>query len=241
MSQKCLILGASSEMGRALITKLDNHYDELICHYHRHHEALLDLQKTIKTPMTLIQADFSDDQSTASFINELKLHPEITHVVHCPSIPLDLKAFKKMEWASFDKLWKVSVRSAFEVSKAVLPAMVKAKKGKMVFVLSSVTSGQAPSFMSDYVTSKYALLGLVKALASEVASHQININAVSPSMVETQFLEKIPPLTIEISADKNPMKRNAKIEDIIPMICFLLSDEANFITGQNILITGGEQ
>jgi len=241
MSQKCLILGASSEMGRALIMKLDNHYDELICHYHRHQEALLELQKTIKTPMTLIQADFSDDQSTAAFIDELKHHPEITHVVHCPSIPLDLKAFKKMEWASFDKLWKVSVRSAFEVSRAVLPSMVKAKKGKMVFVLSSVTSGQAPSFMSDYVTSKYALLGLVKALASEVASHQININAISPSMVETQFLEKIPPLSIEISAENNPMKRNARIEDIIPMICFLLSDEADFITGQNILITGGEQ
>ncbi len=241
MNRKCLILGASSEMGRALIVKLDGQFDELICHYHRHNEALLELQKTIKTPMTLIQADFSDNQSTSLFIKELAQHPNITHVVHLPSIQLDLMSFKKMDWTSFDKLWKVSVKSAFEVSKAVLPAMVKAKSGKMVFVLSSVTSGQTPSFMSDYVTSKYALLGLMKALASEYASHQININAVSPSMVETQFLQKIPPITIEMSAESNPMKRNAGIEDIIPMICFLLSDETNFINGQNILISGGQQ
>lgn len=240
MSRKCLILGASSEMGRALIMKLDGQYDALICHYHRHNEALLDLQKRIKTPMTLIQADFSDDLSSASFIKELTQHTDITHVVHLPSIPLDLMAFKKMQWTSFDKLWKVSVKSAFEVSKAVLPPMVKAKKGKMVFVLSSVTSGQSPSFMSDYVTSKYALLGLVKALASEYASHQISINAVSPSLVETQFLQNIPPLSIEISAEGNPMKRNARIEDIIPMICFLLSDETSFVNGQNIIISGGE-
>ena len=119
--------------------------------------------------------------------------------------------------------------------------MVKAKNGKIVFVVSSVASGQSPAFMSDYVTSKYALLGLMKALASEMAAHHVCLNAVSPSLTETVFLKNIPELAIEMSAEKNPMKRNAQVKDVVGMISFLLSEKADFITGQNILISGGEQ
>lgn len=240
MNRKLLILGASSEIGRALIQQVDGIYDELICHYNQNVSALIELQKSIKSPISLIQADFSQAESTASFIDELSKIQGITHIVHLPSVPLNLKAFKKTQWRDTQKLIDVSVRSIYEVLKVLLPSMIKAKSGKVIFVLSSVTSGQSPAYMSDYVTSKYALLGLMKALASEMAPHQLCINAISPSLTETAFLQNIPALSIEMSAEKNPMKRNAQVQDIVPMIQFLLSEEANFINGQNILISGGE-
>lgn len=238
--RKILILGASSELGQALIMSLEGQYDEMLCHYRSNKQALIDLQKNVKTPLSLIQADFADEKSTKAFADQIASIQDIVAVVHLPSIPLDPKAFKKTRWEETQTLIDVSVRSIYEVLKRVLPEMTKAKHGKIVMVLSSVTGGSAPAFMNGYVTSKYALLGLMKALASEMAPYQVCINAVSPSLIQTAFVSKLPELTIEISADKNPMKRNAQVKDVVPMIRFLLSDDAGFITGQNIQISGGE-
>jgi len=240
MSHKILILGASSDMGMALIQAIDGNYDEIICHYHSSDKALLELQKTLKTPLKMIQADFSSVESTKALTDQIALISDLKAVVHFPSVKLDPKAFRKTSWADTQTLIDVSVRSAYEVLKAILPAMTKARSGKIVFVLSSVTSGPSPAFMNGYVTSKYALLGLMKSLAAEMAPYQVCLNAVSPSLVETRFVSELPELTIALSADHNPMKRNAKLEDIIPSIKFLLSDEAGFISGQNIVISGGE-
>jgi 3-oxoacyl-[acyl-carrier protein] reductase len=241
MSQKLLILGASSEMGLGLIQASDTLYDEIICHYHAHDDKLRDLQKSMKTPLITLQGDFSNEAGILGFVEKLSRIEAITHVVHCPSIPVDLKAFKKTKWDNTKQMIDVSVHSIYEILKVLLPSMMKAKRGKVVFILSSYTSGLAPAFMSDYITSKYALLGLMKALSSEMASHHVCINAVSPSLTETVFLQNIPALAVEMSAEKNPMKRNALVKDIVPMIKFLLSDESDFITGQNILVSGGEQ
>lgn len=241
MSRKLLVLGASSEMGLGLILASDGLYDEIVCHYNAHDQHLRELQKSMKSPLVLLQGDFSSDAGITDFVERLAKIQGITHVVHCPAIPVDLKAFKKTKWLDTQHMIDVSVHSIYEVLKVVLPSMIKEKKGKVIFILSSYTSGLAPAFMSDYITSKYALLGLMKALASEMAPHQLCINAISPSLTETVFLQNIPALAIEMSAEKNPMKRNALVKDIVPMISFLLSDEANFINGQNILISGGEQ
>jgi len=238
--RKILILGASSELGQALITAIDGQYDEVICHYRSNEKALSSLQKDLKSQLTLIQADFALETSTRDFVNQIAATQDIVAVVHLPSIPVDPKAFKKSSWNETQTLIDVSVRSIHEVLKVTLPSMMKAKSGKVVMVLSSVTSGPAPAFMNAYVTSKYALLGLMKALASEMAPYQVCVNAVSPSLIQTAFVSKLPELTIEMSAEKNPMKRNAQVKDVIPMIKTLLSEEAGFITGQNILISGGE-
>ena len=100
--------------------------------------------------------------------------------------------------------------------------------------------GVPPKALSHYTTIKYALLGLVKSLASEYADKCIRINAVSPSMTETKFLSNINEKLIEISAQNNPLNRNATPSDIVPAVKFLLSGDASFINGANIPITGGE-
>jgi 3-oxoacyl-[acyl-carrier protein] reductase len=79
----------------------------------------------------------------------------------------------------------------------------------------------------------------MKSLASEYSERNIQINAVSPSMVETSFLENIPGKLIELASEAHPLKRNAVPHDIAPLIKYLLSDESNYITGINIPICGG--
>ena len=83
------------------------------------------------------------------------------------------------------------------------------------------------------------MLGLVKSLASEYADKNIQINALSPSMIETKFLDNINEKLVELSAYNHPLKRNAKIDEITPIIKVLISKESNYINGVNIPITGG--
>jgi len=122
-----------------------------------------------------------------------------------------------------------------------LPKMVKARFGRVVFMLSSVTFGVPPANMSHYVAAKYALLGLMKSLASEYANRMVTVNAVSPSMVETDFLCDIPEKIVELAAQQHPLNRNASPVDIAPVVKMLLSDEACYLTGVNIPVTGGLQ
>jgi 3-oxoacyl-[acyl-carrier protein] reductase len=117
--------------------------------------------------------------------------------------------------------------------------MAKDGFGKIVFMLSSVCYGVPPKTLAHYTTTKYALLGLMKALAAEYADKHISINAVSPSMMDTSFLSELPAKLIEISAAAHPLKRNASTREVAPIIKFLLSRDADYITGANIPIAGG--
>jgi 3-oxoacyl-[acyl-carrier protein] reductase len=99
------------------------------------------------------------------------------------------------------------------------------KRGKVVCMLSSVVLNIPPKALAQYTTVKYALLGLVKSLASEYADKNIQINAVSPSMVETKFLDNINEKFVELSAYNHPLKRNAVVDDIAPIIKKLISKE----------------
>jgi 3-oxoacyl-[acyl-carrier protein] reductase len=79
----------------------------------------------------------------------------------------------------------------------------------------------------------------MKALAGEYAGKKISINAVSPSMANTRFLSGLPQKLIEIVAEQHPLGRNARTEDVVPLIRFLLSEEAGYLTGVNIPVAGG--
>ena len=119
--------------------------------------------------------------------------------------------------------------------------MAKAKEGKIVLGLSSYSLNVPPKFLTSYVMAKYALMGLGKALASEYAAKHIQVNMISPSMMETKFLSQIYRVVVEQTAAANPMKRNASPADIAGVIEYLFSDANTFVTGVNIPITGGEE
>ena len=106
-------------------------------------------------------------------------------------------------------------------------------------MLTSYTDNMPPRFMTPYISAKYALLGLMKALSVEYADKGIMINAVSPGMMETKFLAKTFEHAVEQNAAKSPFGRNLYVDEIIPTIKFLMSDGADRITGQNIIISGG--
>lgn len=240
-NQELLILGASSDFGQELIKRIHCDYDRIFAHYCNGSEKLYSLKDKIGEKLKCYHADFGIENDIIEMLEAIESeggHP--THIVHLPSIPCEPEKFHKMTWNQFQMRLNISLRSFILVLQKFLPHMIKNKNGKIVVMASSYTNSIPPRYLSDYITEKYALVGLVKALATEYANKKIQFNLVSPEMTNTKFLNAMPELIIEQNAMKSPKKSNLSIEDVIPTLTFLLSPGANQITGENIVISGGK-
>ena len=127
-----------------------------------------------------------------------------------------------------------------EILKNILPKMKKQKKGKVIFILSSVTFSIPPKFWSEYVSMKYALLGLLKSLVSEYGEYDIQFNGISPSMIDSKLLDDLDPLVKEMSKESHPLKKLITKREIVEFIDFLLTKDSKFLTGNNFNLSGGE-
>lgn len=240
MERNLLILGASSDLAIALIPKISKNFQMIFSHYNQSKDKLCELQKSVHCQMELLQADFTSENETKRFVDKIsEFQANITHILHCPSARPQNKHFPKLVWEDYSAMLDTQMRSLYYAAIRFVPQMAKHRYGKVVTVLSSATVGSPPAYMNAYITAKYAQLGFIKSLAAEYASKSIQINAVSPSMTETKFLQGMPDLLVEQNAESHPLKRNAAVEDIIPVIEFLLSEQNTFITGQNLLVSGG--
>jgi 3-oxoacyl-[acyl-carrier protein] reductase len=132
----------------------------------------------------------------------------------------------------------IQVYSFALICKAFIPHMSVEKYGKIAVMLSAVTTGVPPKNTTEYTTVKYALLGLIKSMAADYGEYGININAVSPGMIETKFIRNVGRKIKEFTAERNPQHRNLKVDDVIPALLFLLSDNSSFMNGTNINLSG---
>ena len=240
MGRKYLITGASSELAQAFLnTQVFQPDDEAVLQYRRPQETLTKLAE--EHGFQLEQADFADLASTQAFANRLKSRNFVpTHILHIPAAAIENKRFTEYTWQEVEQQLNVQVRSLWLVLQAVIKPMAKARKGRIVLILTSYTKSVPPKFLSSYVSAKFALLGLGRALAAEYAEKHIQVNMISPSMMETKFLANVYDGVVQQSAATNPMGRNARVEDVVPLVRYLFSDECAFITGDNITVTGGE-
>ena len=258
MAYTYLISGATSDVGRALIEQLlAADADALVLA-----QGCGDLDKL--APLVAahpgrirpFDVDLSDPYKVDTFCQLLAGQPAPTHFVHLPALPVVNTRFKGFDEARFAKDWEIQVHSAVKLCKAVLPAMSKARFGRVLFIQTSYTLGAPPKNTAAYVMAKGALGQLCKSLAVEYARFGIcllytsdaaddkarfgiTVNCVAPSMMETNFLKDTPDLIVQAAAADNPMGRNATPADVVPAMAFLLSEEARFITGVTLPVTGG--
>ena len=244
MEKIFLIIGATSDIASEYI-KIINKKEEkstIIALFYGDKSKLEELSQT----MNNITFDFvecnllnkDDIRKTIEYIQNNYKTP--THILHMAAKKFEYVKFSKFNWDDVSLDLEIQVHSFAEFLKAFLPEMAKNKYGKVVAMLSSVTKGVPPKYLSQYTTVKYALLGLLNSLVSEYKEKGININAVSPTMVETSFLEKIDNRIVEMNALNSGMKRNVKTVEVASAINYLMSEEAEYINGLNLGITGGD-
>ena len=143
-----------------------------------------------------------------------------------------------MKRADWDRVLTVNLTGAFEMTRAVLPAMVRARYGRIVNI-SSVVGLMGNPGQANYCAAKAGLIGFTKSLAREVASRSITVNAVAPGFIDTEMTRALEPEARDRMSDHIPLRRLGTAEDVASGVAFLLTPGASYITGEVLNISGG--
>jgi 3-oxoacyl-[acyl-carrier protein] reductase len=144
----------------------------------------------------------------------------------------------RMEEADWDLVLDINLKGAFICSKAVVRTMMKQRYGRIVNIASvSGLAGQAGQ--ANYSASKAGLVGMTKALARELGSRQITVNAVAPGFIPTDLTKDLPAALKDASLKMIPLGRWGSPQEIAAAVAFLASDEAAYITGHVLSVDGG--
>jgi 3-oxoacyl-[acyl-carrier protein] reductase len=186
----------------------------------------------------LVALDVTDGASVdAAISGVLSRHGRIDILVNNAGITRDtlMLRMKRDDW---DAVLQTNLGGAFACAQAVLKPMVKQRSGRIINITSVV--GQAGNAgQANYAASKAGLIGFTKALALEVASRNITVNAVAPGLIDTDMTRAIAAGAHEEWAAKIPLKRLGTPDDVANAVVFLASDEASYITGHVLAVNGG--
>lgn len=144
----------------------------------------------------------------------------------------------KMPEDEWDLIIRVNLKSAWLCSKAATRPMMRARYGRIVN-MSSVSGIAGQMGQTNYSSSKAGLIGMTKALAREVASRGITVNAVAPGFIKTALTEKMPQEILDTLVKQIPVGRWGTVEDVANAVLFLVSDQASYITGHVLSVDGG--
>ncbi len=144
----------------------------------------------------------------------------------------------RMKPEDWDLVLKTNLGGAYHCIRAVLPGMVKQRYGRIINIASVVAQSGNPG-QANYIASKAGLIGLTKALAAEVGSRNITVNAVAPGFIETAMTGKLPELVKQKILGIIPLQRIGRARDVACAVRFLASEDAAYITGHCLGVNGG--
>jgi 3-oxoacyl-[acyl-carrier protein] reductase len=201
-------------------------------------ETANEISQSTQRKLIAIKVNVADGKSTNEMIEHtIKQFGHVDILVNNAGITRDMLILR-MEETDWDAVMDVNLKGVFNCSKAVIRPMMKQRYGRIVNI-SSVSGQAGQAGQTNYSASKAGVIGFTKALAREVASRQITVNAVAPGFIPTS-------LTNDLSEDlKNsilgatPAGRMGKPEEIAAAVVFLASEEASYITGQVLAVDGG--
>jgi 3-oxoacyl-[acyl-carrier protein] reductase len=240
MKEALLITGSTSDLGYGYLKKFKDKNITIIAFYYDFEERLDDLIENYGLNIVKIYFDFLCLENLEEKVKELSEKYFISKVLHLSAPIVKQERFNKISKEVFYNDFTIQVVSLVEILKVVLLRMKKEKKGKIVIILSSCVEGVPPKFWTSYVTSKYAMMGFLKSLVSEYGQFNIQINGISPSMIQSKFLNNMDERMVEMGIEKHPMKRTVTIDEVAETIDYLFFNNNSFLNGNNILLTGGE-
>jgi 3-oxoacyl-[acyl-carrier protein] reductase len=184
------------------------------------------------------QCDVSDTQAMDKLIKELIAEfKQIDGLVNNAGITRD-SVLARMSRDQWNAVIDTNLGSLFNATKPLVLQMVKQRNGSIVNISSAVgvygAAGQV-----NYAAAKAGMIGFTKALSAEIAPQNVRVNAVAPGYVYTDMMAILDNDTLEYVKSRISLRRLGTVDDVSPLVCFLLSDKSTYITGQVIQVDGG--
>jgi 3-oxoacyl-[acyl-carrier protein] reductase len=229
-----LVTGSNRGLGRNIALRLADEVAGVIVHFRNNRKAATDVVNEIEAKGKLsgcFQADLTREDQAHSFIREAEGHFGRLDILVNNVGPILKKPWESLNAEDWDNMWRGNLGSAFFCLKAALPGMRSRKWGRIINMgFSRVEQLVAYRNIVPYAAAKTGLLILTRSVASSVASDGITVNMVSPGLIEGGVLPKDPNI---------PAGRLGSFDDVSSAIQFLVSDQARYITGTNLIVSGG--
>ena len=241
MNKVVLVTGASRGIGKQIaLTFAKNGYD-IAVNYNKENEELENLKKEIEqnnVKCFMAKGDVSNYEACEKFVKAvIEEYGKVDVLVNNAGITKDT-LLMRMKKEDFEAVIDVNLVGTFNVTKNVIPYMIKARSGRIINIASVVgIAGNAGQ--TNYSASKAGIIGFTKSLAKEVASRNILVNAVAPGFIQTQMTDVLKEDIKEEIAKSIPLGRMGNPQDVANVVKFLASEESSYITGQVINIDGG--
>ena len=239
ISRVILVTGGSRGLGEKIVERLSSNGTYKV--YYSYSREGLSGPSSQHNNVTAVRCDQRDETQVKDCVSDIFSREGRLDVLVNNACPSFMHCdFLTSEWDMFQDLIDVNVRGSFLFSREVSKIMKLQGEGRIINILTSFVLNVPPEKIPHYITAKYALLGLSKALAAELCKSGITVNMVSPGLMRTSLSSWLPPKYMEAAAAKNPMKRLTSTEDAAKAVEFLISENARFLNGVNIPVNGGE-
>jgi 3-oxoacyl-[acyl-carrier protein] reductase len=237
--KKCIVTGAAQGIGFATARRfLKEGAVVALCDMRRESvdaavEALSELGEVEGFVVDVTQREQIDAMVAAVRVK----HGRVDVLVNNAGITLDAR-LQKMDETQFDRVIDVNLKGTYNCARAVVDTMVEQGSG-VILNASSVVGIYGNFGQTNYAASKFGVIGFVKTWARELGPKGIRANAVAPGFIETPILETIPDKVLHQMRERVPLKRLGTPEDIANVYTFLASDDAAYINGAVIEVSGG--
>ena len=240
--EKCaLITGATRGIGKQIAITLAKQGYNIALNYRKENEELENTKKEIEeigVQVLAVKGDVANFEECENFVKQvIERFGQIDVLVNNAGITKDM-LLMRMKKEDFEQVIDTNLVGTFNVTKNVVPYMMKAHSGRIINI-SSVVGISGNAGQTNYSASKAGIIGFTKSLAKEIASRNILVNAVAPGFIETNMTDVLKDDVKQEIAKNIPLKRMGTAQDVANVVKFLASDDSSYITGQVINVDGG--
>ena len=236
-----IVTGGAGDIGREIGIELAKEGASIAIHYNNSYEQAVKLREYIKSNFSyaeIFKADISNRQQVDNMIDSIyNKFGRIDYLINNAGIA-QIKPFIEITEEDWDRMMNVNLKGLFNCTQSVLRHMLPQKHGSIINI-SSIWGISGASCEVHYSASKGGIIAFTKALAKELGPSKIRVNCIAPGVIDTRMNNILNREEKKHLIEDIPLMSIGKPQDVANAVLFLLSDKANFITGQVITVDGG--